>query len=90
MGQIISLKADYSTSNIENADAISENIQSIVEQANQKLNTNKNDIQLTSLLADYTLPFADRFKLNTGVKVASIQNNSNNLFERKVQTEWIK
>lgn len=88
MGQSISVKADYSTSDIESADAISESIVKTTELANQKMNTNANDISLVSVLADYVLPFGKSTKLNTGVKLTSIENNSSNLFERQTPTGW--
>ena len=93
-GQEITIDADYSTFNGDNKASFVNRFflpdGTFFKDGQIYRNFSPSDINIKAIKADYVLPLNKVFKLETGIKVASVKSDNNFVYENDVNGEWIK
>jgi len=92
-GQEISVDADYSTfdgsrmANYINTFYMSDG--NFLKDGLVYRNNAPTNINIKSIKIDYTLPINQRFKLDAGVKIASVKSDNDYVYENNIKGDWI-
>jgi outer membrane receptor protein involved in Fe transport len=93
IGQEISIDADYSTfegssnSNYENTFYLPNG--DFLKNGLVYRNHAPSNINIKAIKIDYTLPVSKKFKLDAGVKIASVKSDNNYIYENNIKGDWI-
>ncbi|WP_052496087.1 TonB-dependent receptor domain-containing protein [Pedobacter lusitanus] len=92
-GQEISVDADYSTFDATNNDNYFNRFYlpngNFFKDGQVYRNFAPSNIDIKAIKADYTLPINKQFKLDAGVKYASVKSDNNYIYENDINGSWV-
>ncbi|MGY0035608.1 outer membrane beta-barrel family protein [Pedobacter sp. NJ-S-72] len=92
-GQEISVDADYSTfdgvNNTNYTNRFFLPTGEFFKDGQIYRNSSPSNIDIKAIKADYTLPINKQFKLDAGVKIASVKSDNNYIYENNVKGSWV-
>lgn len=92
-GQELTVDADYSTFRSHNNGTFLNRFYlpngNFFKNGQYYRNFAPSDIDIKAIKADYTLPINKMFKLDAGIKVASVKSDNNYVYENNINNNWV-
>lgn len=92
-GQELTIDVDYSTFRSEQVGTYLNHFYlpdgTFLKNGQVYRNFSPSDINIKAIKADYTLPINKIFKLDAGVKVASVKSDNNYVYENNINNDWV-